>query len=101
MGGRDTSFMQQPEAFRRFGRGIHQEIVLEAATVEEIVRLLLSGLTAAERGELRAYISHLTATLTPAEIKGVLNRATFDAKFSTKGAAALLRAAQEQLSAAT
>jgi len=91
---------QQPEAFRRFLRGFHDDIGLEAATTEELARLLMSGLTADQKRDLCGYISRLTARLTPAEIKGVVNRAAFDVKFSTKGANELLRAAREQLDVA-
>ena len=97
----NTAFVQQPEAFRQFARGVHDDIGLEAETVADLARILLSGLTAEQRRDLRIYISHLTATLTPAEMKGVLNRVIADVKFSTKGSVELLRAAHEQLSAVT
>ena len=91
--------MQQPDAFRRFACGLHQDIGLEADSFEALARVLLGGVDAAQHPALRRYVDHLRATPTAAEIKGVLNRASPEVRFNTQGAAALLRAAAEQLAA--
>ena len=89
--------MKQPEAFRRFARGLHQDIGMEARDIQELARVLLSNLDKAQRRELRDYIDHLRRTLTRSEIKGVLNRASRAVRFNSGGADELLRVAAEQL----
>lgn len=91
--------MQQPEAFRAFARHTHQDIGLEVANLDELARFMLAGLDAGQRRDLRRYLDHLLATLTPAEIKGVLNRAGTDLRFNPKAAVALLRLATGRLQA--
>jgi hypothetical protein len=91
--------VQQPEAFRQFARHTHQDIHLEVSNLDELARFMLAGLDAGQRPGLRRYLDHLLATLTPAEMKGVLNRASTDLRFDTKAAAELLRRAAERLAA--
>ena len=78
---------------------MHQDIGLEAGSLEELARLLVSSLRPEQRRELRPYIDHLTQSLTPAEMKGVLNRASRAVRFSPKAAEQLLAAAAERLRA--
>jgi len=91
--------MRQPDVFRQFAQSLHQDVGLEVASVDELARLMLSGLDSGQRRALRGYIDHLRGSLTSAEIKGVLKRASFEVRFSAKGAADLLRATAEQLEA--
>lgn len=91
--------MQQPEAFRAFARHTHQDIHLEASNLDELARFMLSGLAPEQRRDLRRYLDHLHATLTPAEMKGVLNRASTDLRFDTNAAAELLRRTADLLEA--
>ena len=58
---------------------------------------MLYGLGAGQRRDLRRYFGHFLATLTPAEMKGVLNRASAELRFDTMGAAELPRRTAEQL----
>lgn len=65
--------------------------------VEDLAAVLLSGLSAEETRAFRPWLATALATLTPAEMKGMLNRANDSIFFSSKGAHALLRAAADQL----
>ena len=97
--GCDPSPMKQPEAFRQLGRLMHQDIGLEISGLEDMARLLVSWMSPEQRRELRPYIDHLLQTLTPSEMKGVLNRASQYIGFNSKGAASFLTAVAEQLRA--
>jgi hypothetical protein len=89
--------MDEPEPLIAFARGLHQD-VLEGLTREhDLARVLLAGLTPAEKEALRAWLPKALETLTPAEMKGVLKRASTDISFSSKGAQGLLRAAADEL----
>ena len=91
--------MKQPAAFRLLGRLMHQDIGLEVSSVDDMARLLVSSLSPENRRALRPYIDHLARSLTPAEMKGALNRVSPSIRFNSKAAAFFITAVAEQLRA--
>ena len=76
---------EPPPAFRELCALIHQDVLLEFNSVEELVLSLLSQ-SSAKRAELLQYVDDALERLTPAEMKGVMNRCSHDIGFSSKGA---------------
>lgn len=89
--------MHGPKSLVAFARGLHQDVMIGLSSEHDLARVLLSGLTPAEREDFRAWLPSALEKLTPAEMKGLLNRANTDIRFSAKGAYGLLRAASDEL----
>lgn len=65
--------------------------------LEELADELLSNLTTDERAAFREWLVEALKALTPAELKGLLNRASPFIGFSSNGAHRLLRIAADRL----
>jgi hypothetical protein len=89
--------MIRQEPLLAFARGFHQDVMIGVIGLDALAAILLEGLSAAEKQAFRDWLSQALATLTPSEMKGMLNRANVSIGFSSKGAYALLRAAADQL----
>ncbi len=89
--------MHKPAPLDAFARGLHQDVLIGLSNEYDLARALLSGLTPTEKEALRGWLPTALQTLTPAEFKGMLNRASTDIRFSSKGAHGLLRVAANEL----
>ena len=65
--------------------------------MNELADQLLSYLTPTEQDAFREWLAEAVKKLTPAEMKGLLNRANSDIRFSSKSAHQLFRASAERL----
>ena len=91
--------MGQENPLAAFGRYLHQDVARDASTPSELATTVLAMMRPEERTALRVYLSSALERLTPAELKGELNRADGDWRFSSSGTIELLRAAAKQLGA--
>ena len=89
--------MLRQEPLLAFARGLHQDVMIDLSGLGDLAKALLSGLSPAEKQAFRDWLSKALRTLTPAEMKGMLNRANTSIGFSSKAAYQLLRAAADQL----
>jgi hypothetical protein len=89
--------VDRTEPLQAFARGLHQDCLVECDDLASLAGELLSYLTSEERAALRNWLAETLQTLTPSEMKGLLNRATTDVRFSSKGAYRLLRATADRL----
>lgn len=92
--------MRGDPALSAFARGLHQDVFIGLDGLEDLADLLLSNLSHAETEAFRLWLAKAVQTLTPSELKGILNRASPGIGFSSKGAYALLRAAADRLGVA-
>ena len=91
--------MANEDVLLAVGRYLHQDIDIGAKDEIELARNVLALMSAAERTALRKYLATTLGRLSASELKGKLNRATTDRRFSSKGADAFLRAVFSQLEA--
>ena len=89
--------MHAPEPLIAFARGLHQDVLIALSSEHDLARELLSRLTPEETEAFRNWLPVALGALTPAELKGMLKRASTDIRFSSKGAQGLLRAAADEL----
>ena len=89
--------MNRTEPLLAFARGLHQDVLVESGDATSLAQNLLSYLTSAERDAFRYWLADALQKLTPAEMKGLLNGASSDLRFSSEGAHRLFRAAAKQL----
>ena len=89
--------MHEPAPLVAFARGLHQDVLVGLSSEHDLAQVLLSGLTPVEKAAFRDWLPMALETLTSAEMKGMLERASPDILFSSKGAHGLLRAAADEL----
>lgn len=89
--------MKHVEPLRSFARGLHQDCMVGLSGLEELADELLANLSVAERAALREWLCEALQALTPAELKGLLNRASPSIGFSSNGAHQLLRITADRL----
>lgn len=85
------------DALAAFARGLHQDVFVGLSGLEDLAELLLSNLSPAETHAFRIWLAEALQSLTPSEMKGVLNRANGSIGFSSRGARELLQAAADRL----
>ena len=89
--------MANEEALSALGQYLHQDIDIGAKTEFELARNVITLMSPAERTALNTYLSTALNRFSASELKGKLNRATADWRFSSKGADTFLRAVFSQL----
>lgn len=88
-----------PDAFRDLCSGLHQDALHFAkGSVEQLAADCIKFVPVGKHAELRAYLERLLAKLTPAELKGVMNRMKTDVAFHRHGSEAFLKAVLNALS---
>lgn len=92
-----SSAAQRLRPLEAFARGLHQDALTGLSGYDDLARSLLSQLSEPEREAFRNWLPRALQTLSPSEMKGLLNRANTDLRFSSNAADRLLRAAAEQL----
>lgn len=80
-----------------FGQYLHQDMDLDGRNPTELVRNALNMMQSRERDDLRFYLASVLERSSPAELKGLLNRANENWRFTSKGADQFLRTVAEQL----
>jgi hypothetical protein len=89
--------MQKNEPLAAFARGLHQDVFVDLNGLDDLADLLLSNLSPTETEAFRRWLAKALRTLTPSELKGMLNRSNSSIGFSSKGAYELLRGAADRL----
>jgi hypothetical protein len=89
-----------PTSFGRLCRGLHQDVLLEADDPAKLAAAVVRSVPAEQHAELLAFLRSTLESSTPAELKGLLNRASPDLRFASKGAAAFLAAVVTALQSA-
>lgn len=89
--------MAKNDALLAMGLCLHQDIHLGASNEVELAQNVIALLSPSERAALHQYLAGALERLTPSELKGELNRATPDWRFSSKSADAFLRVMFKQL----
>ena len=85
-------------ALTALGQYLHQDIDADARNTGELVANAVGMMTDQERDALREYLSSALGRYSPSELKGQLNRANENWRFTSKGAAHFLQTVAEQLS---
>jgi len=86
-----------PACFGQLCRGLHQDALLEADDPPKLAAVAVRGVPPEQRPVLLAYLQSTLASSTPAELKGLLNRASPNMRFTPKGAVAFLAAVFDAL----
>jgi hypothetical protein len=81
-----------PASFAQLCRGLHQDAVLEADDLAKLVALAARGVPPDQHAELSDFLRSTLERSTAAELKGLLNRASPDVHFTSRGAADFLAA---------
>ena len=81
------------------GQYLHQDIDIGASSEPDLARNVIALMSKGEQAALRTYLASALDRFSPSELKGKLNRATIDWRFTSKGADKFLRAALLQLNA--
>ena len=89
--------MSKEAALAALGRCLHQDIDSDASNPTELAANALRMMTPQERQDLRVYLSIALERCSPSELKGQLNRANENWRFTSKGAARFLHTVAEQL----
>jgi hypothetical protein len=88
------------ESLAALGRYLHQDIDLDAGNLVELVSNALHMMQPKERDDLRVYLKSVLERCSPSELKGLLNRANGNWRFTSSGADQFLRTVAGQLAAA-
>lgn len=88
-----------PACFGQLRRGLHQDALLLADDPAELAAVAVRGVPPEQQPVLLAYQRSTLASSTPAELKGLLNRASPDMRFTPKSAVAFLAAVVAALAA--
>jgi hypothetical protein len=89
--------MRKEGAVTAFVRGMHQDVMIGLNGLDDLAEELLTNMSEAEKDAFRRWLSEALQTLTPSELRGVLNRTKSPIGFDSKAAYALFRAAADQL----
>jgi hypothetical protein len=89
--------MSKESVLAVFGQYLHQDVDLDGRNPTELVRNALNMMQSRERDDLRFYLASVLERSSPAELKGLLNRANENWRFTSKGADQFLRTVAEQL----
>lgn len=84
--------MTGDDAFKALAERLHQDVMIDIDRYEDLAATILSSVHERDRMALREQLATALDQLSPAELKGKLNRATSDWRFTTKGADQFLRA---------
>lgn len=84
--------MANEDGLSALGQYLHQDITVGAKGEADVARNVLALMSATERKALHKYLANRLDQSSAPELKGELNRATSGWGFSSKGAAAFLRA---------
>lgn len=92
--------MSNEDALMALGQYLHQDAATDASSEADLARNVIALMSKSERAALMTYLASALDRFSPSELKGKLNRATTDLRFTSKGADAFLRAAFSQLDTA-
>ena len=88
-----------PACFGQLCLGLHQDALLLADDPAELAAAAVRGVPADQHRDLLAYLRSTMESSTPGELKGLINRASPDLRFASKGAEAFLAAVVTELAA--
>ena len=89
--------MAKDNPLAAYGRHLHQDAGQDAHNPAELAANALASMQPEERRSLRAYLAIALEQLSASELKGELNRANENWRFTSKGAEQFLRSTLEQL----
>ena len=93
--------MAKDNPLAAYGRCLHQDAGLEAHSPGELAANALALMMPEERRSLQAYLTTALGQLSASELKGALNRANENWRFTSREADQLLRTTLEQLNRAS
>lgn len=88
-----------PASFGQLCGGLHQDALLLADDPARFAAVAVRGVPPEQHRDLLAYLRSTMESSTPAEMKGLINRASPDLRFASKGAEAFLAAVVTELAA--